>query len=65
MKEDAYLSGEVEEGMFIIEGKLNEKTTFQQAEQAIREELDSIFHEGVKEEELKKVKNKIESNLQN
>ncbi len=60
---DAYLSGEVEEGMFIIEGKLNDKTTFQQAEQAIREELDRIFHEGIKEEELKKVKNKVESNF--
>lgn len=58
---NAYLSGSLDEGLFIIEGKLVEGVTMVNAETAIWNELHKMCFELVDEAELTKVKNKSES----
>lgn len=60
---NAYVSGDLDKGLFIVSGKLINGTTHEMAETAIDEELKRISTDLVSEEELRKVKNKIESNL--
>ena len=57
----AYASGDFDAGLFIISGKLNEGVSMEQANQAIEEELSQLQKECVTEEELIKVKNKVEA----
>jgi len=59
---NAYISGDIDEGLFIITGRLYKKTSFQVAESAINEELENIKHKALDEYELEKVKNKFEAN---
>jgi predicted Zn-dependent peptidase len=59
---EAFVSGEMEEGLFIIAGKLNEGTSMQVAEEAILNELENIKKETVTTQELNKVKHKFEAN---
>lgn len=56
---DAYITGTVETGMFIIEGKLTESVTPEEAESAIWNEIDNICKEGLEIKELEKVKHKM------
>lgn len=58
---DAYVSGSLDPGMFIISGKLLSGITMETAEKAIWEELEKLISDSVKERELQKLKNKIES----
>ncbi len=58
---DAYISGSLNEGLFVIEGKLAEGVSMQQADEAIHREVDQLMERQVGERELEKVKNKIES----
>ena len=60
----AYISGDIDEGLFVINGKLIENVKMETAQQAIRDELDKLKISLAKEEEIQKVKNKIESTLQ-
>lgn len=60
---NAYVSGDLDKGLFIVSGKLINGTTVQEAEDAIDEELNKISVDLVSEEELQKVKNKIESGM--
>lgn len=60
----AFISGDIDNGMFVIDGKLVKGVTMQQAEDAIHEEITTIVNETVEDNELQKVKNKIESNLE-
>jgi len=57
----AYITSSIHEGLFIVEGKLVEGVTVEQAEAAIWEELFQLTQEEVTEDELTKVKNKSES----
>jgi len=57
----AYITSSIDEGLFIIEGKLVEGVTVAAAEFAIWEELYLLTQEEVTEDELTKVKNKSES----
>ncbi len=57
----AYISGDIETGLFYMAGLLSENTTFEQAEQAFDEELRLLRDELVPEQELEKLKNKYES----
>lgn len=60
----AYISGEIDKGLFIVEGKLKEGISFEQAEGEIFDILKTIAEHGIPESELQKVKNKaITSNL--
>ncbi|MFV0589180.1 M16 family metallopeptidase [Bacteroides reticulotermitis] len=58
---DAYISGTVDAGLFHICGKPAAGVSLEQAEAAVREELDNLQQELVDQEELAKVKNKFES----
>lgn len=60
----AYISGEIDKGLFIVEGKITEGVSFDAAEEAIFEIIEDIAKHGLSESELQKVKNKaITSNL--
>lgn len=59
----AHLSGSLDAGMLIIEGKPTENIGIEQAEAAVWEELDKLKNEPVPEAELMKVKNKTESTM--
>lgn len=59
---NAYITGDIDEGLFVITGRLYEKTSFQVAESTIKEELDQIKNKSFDEYELEKVKNQFESN---
>lgn len=58
---DAYISGSRDAGLLHICGKPVEGVTLEQAEEAVREELDTLKNFRVREPELEKVKNKFES----
>jgi len=60
---NAYLSGDLDEGMFLITGKLYPQVTFEQAEGAVMQELKKLTMENIRDEELQKVKNKAEAAL--
>ena len=57
----AYITSSLDEGLFIIEGKLVEGVSIESAETAIWIELDKLKNTPVTVEELTKVKNKSES----
>ena len=58
---DCFQTGNIDPGLIIIEGKPTEGVSLEQAESAIWEELELIKTELIAENELKKLKNKIES----
>jgi len=60
----AFISGDMDEGLFVINGKLIKDIKMEIADNAIINELDKIMQNLVEETELQKVKNKIESTLQ-
>ncbi len=57
----AYITSSIDEGLFIVEGKLVEGVSLEQAEAAIWAELNKLVQEPVTDEEITKVKNKSES----
>ena len=60
---NAFITGDIDGGLFLISGKLFDRTDIQVAENAIFEELDKLAGGSVKENELQKVKNKVEATL--
>lgn len=58
---NAYISGEIDPGLFIISGNLNPSVSMEAAEKAILSELQKIREGFVFDYELQKVKNKFES----
>ncbi|MFA8449417.1 MAG: M16 family metallopeptidase [Bacteroidales bacterium] len=60
---NAYISGDLDEGLFIISGKIYSGVSMQLAEESILHELKLIKEELIDEDELQKVQNKIEANL--
>jgi len=60
---DTYISGDVDPGLFLIEGKLMKDVDFETAEVAILKELEFLKSEGVTKVELEKVQNKTETNI--
>lgn len=59
----AYLSETIDDGLFFIEGKLNEGVSMEQAENAIQDVVNELATSTINETELTKVKNKMESLL--
>ncbi len=57
----AYLTGDIDNGLFVISGKLHKGIAMEQAEQAIDNEIDKLKNYLVEVDELQKVKNKAES----
>lgn len=57
----AYITSSIDEGLFVVEGKLVEGVSIKAAEAAIWVELNKLIQEPVTDEEITKVKNKSES----
>jgi len=61
---DAYITGEMDEGLFIVTGKVAEGTDPKKAKAAVFIELKEISKTLVEPTELQKVKNKVEAALE-
>ncbi len=59
----AYTTETIDNGLLMVEAKLNKGVTMQEAQAAIEEVLQQVIDAQVSEEELVKVKNKMESYL--
>lgn len=60
---DAYVTGNIDPGLLIIEGKIADGVNIKDAEAAVWKELEILKAEKISEQELQKLKNKIESTL--
>lgn len=60
---DSYVVGHFDPGLLLIEGKLSQGITAEQAEAAVWNEIRQICDQPIPEQELQKWKNKAESNL--
>ncbi len=60
---NAYITGEIDEGLFVISGNIMPGIRMEQAEQAIYSELEKLTNGFVFDYELQKVTNKIESTI--
>ncbi len=58
---NAYISGDMEAGLFHLTGKLAENISFEEAGQGLERELERLKTGDITETELEKVKNKYES----
>lgn len=58
---DAYLTGELDPGLFVVSGKMQEGVTSEKAERAIDEEIAKLQVQPISEKELEKVANKFEN----
>ena len=61
---NAYISGNIDPGLFVVEGKPNQGVSIEDAEAALWAELAKMQDEYVLAYELEKVKNKTESTLE-
>ena len=61
---DAYITGQLDPGLFVIEGRPVEGVSLEAAEAVIWKELNMLIEEKVEEHELDKLKNKMESSLE-
>ena len=59
---NAYISGDVDRGMFVFTGQLHSTTTEAEAEAAFWEEIEDLKNCNITSYELEKVKNKFEAN---
>jgi predicted Zn-dependent peptidase len=57
----AYISETIDAGLFVIEGRLSKDVTMETASEAIEQALHETVENAISEEELTKVKNKIEA----
>ena len=60
---NAYITGSLDAGLFIVKGRLLPDTTEHEAEKALWEELELMKFGEVSDYELEKVKNKFEANM--
>lgn len=60
---DAYVSGDIDPGLFIFSGKLSEGIKPEQAEEAVDKEIDKFIREDISEHDLQKVINKTEARI--
>lgn len=60
---NAFLTGDIDNGLFVIYGKLHNGVDINKAEEAILNEIEKIKNTPVETQELQKVKNKIESTI--
>ncbi|MFA6201223.1 MAG: pitrilysin family protein [Bacteroidales bacterium] len=60
---NAFISGDTDNGLFIVTGKYRENVSMEDGKDALLEELYKIAYEKIEEEEFQKVKNKFESTI--
>ena len=58
---DAYITGDIDEGLLMVTGTLAPGNEMKQAEQELVDELNRLTQQPVDNEELQKVKNKVEA----
>ncbi len=58
---NAYISGSIDTGMFVITGKIHPGVAIELAEEAIWQELDALSQYEISAQELQKIKNKLEA----
>lgn len=58
---NCYHMGSIDPGLLVVDGKIVEGRTLEEANAAVEEEIQKLVDDGVTEEELKKAKNKIEA----
>ncbi len=58
---NCYHTGSLDPGMIVIEGKLREGKTLEEARAAVQQQIAKLLADGVTENELQKSKNKIEA----
>lgn len=58
---DAYITGDFDPGLFVFSGKPADGVSLETAEKELMKELDLVKNELISEEELQKVKNKMEA----
>lgn len=59
---NAYITGDFDPGLFVISGKPAENISLEQAEKQLEEQFELLKNELVSDDELQKVKNKMEAN---
>lgn len=57
----ASITGSIEPGLLVISGKLKDKVTFEEVDQVVDAEIEALLRDGLKSEELEKVKMQAES----
>jgi len=60
----SFVSGTIDPGMLVVSGRVKDGITLEQGEEEIEKILQQILKEGVKEEEVEKVKNQAESSIE-
>jgi predicted Zn-dependent peptidase len=60
---NAYITGSIDAGLFIIKGRLMPTTSEKEAEEALWGELRDIMDGNISDYEMEKVKNKFEANM--
>jgi predicted Zn-dependent peptidase len=60
---NAYITGSIDAGLFIIKGRLMSNSSEQEAEEALWDELRELQNGNISDYELEKVKNKFEANI--
>jgi zinc protease len=60
---NAYVMGDMDEGLFVVSGKLSEGVKMEEAEKGILLELEKVKSEVIDDKELQKCKNKTESSI--
>ena len=58
---NAFISGDIEAGLFVITGKLMKGISMEEAENVLQVEIDKMLSTSVDESELQKVKNRVEA----
>lgn len=58
---NCYHTGSLDAGLLVIEGKIREGKTIEEADKAVQEQIGLLIEHGASEQELQKSKNKIES----
>jgi len=58
---NCYHTGSLDPGLLVVEGKIREGRTIEEANEAVEKEIEILLQGGVTDEELKKAKNKIEA----
>ncbi len=61
---NAFISGDIEAGLFVITGKLMRGVSITEAEAALQQEIDLICSKTVEVTELQKVKNRVEAMME-
>jgi predicted Zn-dependent peptidase len=61
---NAFITGDIEPGLFVITGKLMKGVSMDVAENALQMEIDQIINNQVEPDELQKVKNRIEAMME-